>query len=474
MQSLLVSGCLLFPLGRLIRRVYLLPVKDFISPVRKLLALVLLGVLFFSRMVHAQIDNGENTTNPVVTVEQIGDSGRYQLLRDGRPYRIKGAGMHASEIAVFAAHGGNSLRTWGTGDDRVSGTQLLDEAAALRLTVALCLDLGRERHGFDYDDEEAVARQLEYARQEIIRYKDHPALLLWIIGNELNHSYTNPRVFDAINDISRMIHAVDGNHPTTTALTGFSAEMLAVMETRAPDLDFLSFQLYAGLDELPQRIRETGYSKPFMITEWGATGHWEVARTPWGAPVEMNSSEKAQLFLQRYENVIAANPGQIIGSYVFLLGQKQERTPTWYGMLLEDGSKTESMDVMHYIWTGEWPKNRAPRVNGMLLDGKKSEQGVVLYKAGQYAASMDAVDPDGGDLTYRWEIMRESEAIQQGGDPEAVPESVAVTIKAVGEGKISLVAPAEPGAYRLFAHVYDSHGLAGHANIPFLVESSQH
>ena len=357
---------------------------------------------------------------------------------------------------------------------RASRAQLLDEAAEHGLTVALCLALGRERHGFDYDDEEAVARQLEYARQEVLKYKDHPALLFWIIGNELNHSYTNPRVFDAINDISRMIHAVDGNHPTTTALTGFSAEMVAVMEARASDLDFLSFQLYAGLDDLPQRIAESGYSKPFMITEWGATGHWEVARTAWGAPIEMNSSEKAQRFLQRYENVIAANPGQIIGSYVFLLGQKQERTPTWYGMLMEDGSKTESMDVMHYIWNGEWPENRAPRVNSMSLDGKKSEQGVVLYNAKRYSASVDAVDTDGGDLTYHWEIMRESEATQQGGDPEVVPQSVPVNMEVIDEGKITLVAPAEPGAYRLFAHIYDSHGLAGHANIPFLVKNSQH
>jgi len=410
--------------------------------------------------------------NPVpVEVVRVADG--YQLLRDGRPYQIKGAGMHANEIAVFAAHGGNSLRTWSTGDDHVTGGQLLDEAAKYGVTVALCLPLAHERHGFDYDDEEAVAEQLEFARQEVLKYKDHPALLMWIIGNELNHSYTNPRVFDAINDVSMMIHAVDGSHPTTAALTGFSAELVSTVEARAPDLDFLSFQLYAAIDQLPRNIKETGYSKPFMITEWGATGHWEVSKTAWGAPIEMNSSEKAQRFMERYEKVIAANPGQIIGSYVFLLGQKQERTPTWYGMLLEDGSKTESMDVMHYVWNGEWPENRAPQVNDMRLDAKKAEQNVVLHAGKQYGAHVDAVDTEGGDLTYRWLVMRESEAMQQGGDAEVVPEIVPVPIEVLDGGHIRLVAPAIPGAYRLFTHIYEDNGLAGHANIPFMVEYAQ-
>jgi hypothetical protein len=410
--------------------------------------------------------------NPV-PVKIVEVAGGYQLQRGGRPYQINGAGMHANEIAVFAAHGGNSLRTWGTGSDGVTGRQLLDEAAKYGVTVALCLDLGRERHGFDYDDEEAVARQLEYARQEVLKYKDHPALLLWIIGNELNHSYSNPRVFDAIDDISRMIHEVDGNHPTTTALTGFSSELVATAEARASDLDFLSFQLYAALDQLPQKMKDVGYSKPFMITEWGATGHWEVVKTPWGAPIEMNSSEKAQRFLQRYETVIADKPEQIIGSYVFFLGQKQERTPTWYGLLLEDGSGTEAMDVMHYIWNGDWPENRAPIVNGMQLDAKSAYQNVVLESGEQYAASIDAVDPGGGALTYRWQLMRESAATQIGGDPETVPEIISTAIEDQGEGNIVLEVPDETGAYRLFAYVYNSTGLAGHANIPFFVESSR-
>ncbi len=414
----------------------------------------------------------QSTASEAVPVELVEVAGRYQLLRGGQSYAIKGAGMESGAIAGFAAHGGNSLRTWSTGTDSWSAKQLLDEASSYGVTIALCIELGRERHGFDYDDDEAVARQLAYARAEVMKYKDHPALLMWIIGNELNHSFSNPSVFDAVNDISSMIHEVDGNHPTTTTLSEFSADLISVVEQRAPDLDFASFQLYASLDELPQKIRAAGYSKPFMITEWGATGHWEGSKTSWGAPIEMNSSEKALRFLARYQSVIAANASQIIGSYVFLWGQKQERTPTWYGMLLEDGSQTETVDVMHYIWNGEWPEQRSPQVKGMLLDSKSAVQNVVLDAGMQYVASIDAVDSNGGGLTYQWVIMHESAAAQQGGDLELVPEKILERVDTLDDGKIALMAPEDPGAYRLFAQVYGANGLAGHANIPFLVESA--
>ena len=434
--------------------------------------LALLWIIYCSSVASGQTWAGQASSSTAVPVEVVKVAGGYQLLRDGLPYPIRGAGMESGVIETFAAHGANSLRTWSTGTDNWSARQLLDEASRYGVTVALCLDLGRERHGFDYDDEEAVARQLEYARQEVIKYKDHPALLMWIVGNELNHSFKNPRVFDAVNDISKMAHDVDGNHPTTTAVSVFSADLVRLVEQRAPDLDFISFQLYAALDELPQKVREMGYSKPFMITEWGATGHWEVGKTSWGAPIEMNSSEKAQRFLARYNSVIAANASQIIGSYVFLWGQKQERTPTWYGMLMEDGSHTEAMDVMQYIWNGEWPKDRAPQVKGMLLDSKSAVQSVALQGGMQYGASIRALDPDGGDLSYRWQVMHESQATQQGGDLEDLPEKITGRVEVLEDGKMVLTAPDNPGTYRLFADVYNANGLAGHANIPFLVESA--
>ena len=47
-----------------------------------------------------------------IPVEIIENDGKYQLLRGGEPYPVKGAGLQFADVAFFAKHGGNSIRTW--------------------------------------------------------------------------------------------------------------------------------------------------------------------------------------------------------------------------------------------------------------------------------------------------------------------------------------------------------------------------
>ena len=428
--------------------------------IRKLMSLAATGTLALALAGQALAGQA------AIPVEIVEQDGAYRLLRGGEPYEIRGAGLEFADLGVFAAHGGNSFRTWRT----VNAQALLDEAQSLGLTILMCIEIGRERHGFDYDDEAAVAAQLEFARQEVLKYKDHPALLGWIIGNEPNLEFRNPKVFDAINDISKMIHEVDPNHPTTTALAGISKELADLIEQRAPDLDFLSIQMYGDIVNLPRYVKKIGLKGPYMVTEWGAIGHWEVGRATWGAPIEQNSSDKAANYQKSWNVAIEPYRDQVIGAYVFLWGQKQERTPTWYGMLLEDGSKTETVDVMQRIWTGAWPDNRSPQIRSMELDGKKPEKNITLKPGKAYPAEVAASDPEGDALRYTWVVMRESGATQTGGDKEDVPEAIEGVIEAGDGPRTKLRAPEEPGPYRLFVYVHDGQGSAAHANIPFLVK----
>jgi exo-beta-1,3-glucanase (GH17 family) len=405
-----------------------------------------------------------------VKVEIVRTDDGYQLLRGGNPYAIRGAGMGFDDVERFAAHGGNSMRTWNVGKDHGDTKAILDTAHANGVTVALGLPMKAERHGFDYADDEAVEAQLDRFRETVLRFRDHPALLFWIIGNELNLSYRNPTVFDAVNDVAAMIREADPNHPATTALSGFHPEDIEVVRERTPALDFLSFQMYGSLFDLRNRLGAMDYRDPFMITEWGTIGYWEMESTTWGAPVELTSSEKADVFGRAIAEILEPLGGQLLGSYVFLWGQKQERTPTWFGLFTTAGEPTEAIDVLHRAWTSAEPVNRAPRVDTLLLDGRSSRQSVTLSAGGRYQAEFRVRDPEGGEVTYRWEVKRESNATSEGGDFESqLPSLEGVLEKAVGD-TATIVAP-RPGNYRLFAYAVDAQGAAAHANIPFRVEA---
>ena len=71
----------------------------------------------------------------------------FQLLRNGKLYYVNGAGG-TEYLDVLKSIGGNSIRTWSTGNAK----KVLDDAYANGISVCLGLWVGHERHGFNYND----------------------------------------------------------------------------------------------------------------------------------------------------------------------------------------------------------------------------------------------------------------------------------------------------------------------------------
>ena len=408
---------------------------------------------------------GASARQSPVQVEIVQTADGYQLLRGGSPYFIKGAGG-TNYMDRLAAYGGNSVRTWSTNN----GQAILDEAQRLGLTVTMGINMARERHGFDYNDTAAVAEQRERIRGEILQYRNHPALLAWGIGNELNLEYTNPKVWDAVNEVAEMIHELDTSHLVTTMLAGINQREIDYIKARCPALDLISVQVYGGLAAVPERLKTTGWDKAYMVTEWGPTGHWEGPQTPWKASVEETSSEKAAVYKSRYEASILKDE-KCVGSYVFLWGQKQERTPTWYGLFTEAGEENEVVDVMHYLWSGKWPENRAPHLSVFRIDGKEVLDFIYLSPGNTYDVVIQATDPDNDQLITRWELLPEGTDLKTGGDRESRPAAIPGRVHGSAVDRATLAAPEQTGAYRLFVYVSDGHNNVATANIPFFVKN---
>lgn len=384
----------------------------------------------------------------------------WQLVRDGKPYLVKGVGG-TQKLPLLKSLGGNSVRTWGAENAKKD----LDAAHAQGLTMTLGIWLGHKEHGFKYDDPKMVREQFDKAQAVVREFKNHPALLAWGIGNEMEGDGNDPLVWKAIQEIAAMVHKEDPNHPTmtVTAEIGGGSNKAKAVQDLCPDIDIIGINSYGGLGSLADRLKETGITKPYIVTEYGPNGPWEVGKTPWGAALEPNSTEKARMYLGNYLRSIHNQPA-CLGSYAFLWGDKMEGTPTWFGMLLPGtGERLAPTDAVSYLWTGKWAPNPAPDL--LIFLSSVAEKQV---KPGSAQTATCVVRTD-SPVTYEYVIRPEKiEASSPDGQKALDP----VKNLSSTDGTTSFVAPTAPGPYRLFVTIRDAkNGTAATANTPFLVKA---
>lgn len=424
----------------------------------------------FQDFSQVRIHDADQDTLPIVEIRE--ESGGFGLYRHGAPYYVKGVGG-IRHIEKAHEAGANSLRTWSS---KNCGT-ILNRAENNHMTVMLGIWLSH--NPADYSDENYREQIVARVQNLLNQHKDHPALLMWALGNEINLRGTDTgNVWQFVNSLARMIKAQDMNHPVISVIS-YRKETLDKVARHAPDLDALGINAYGGLSNLRAMVEASEFNGPYLVTEWGVTGHWEVDRTQWGRPIEPTSARKVELYHNFYVRDILGNKDRCLGSYVFLWGQKQERTPTWYSMFIENIPGVEidllacaTVDVMGFNWTGIWPANRAPEVSAMTINGNTAYEDISLYSGEKMQVQVTAGDLNQEPLRYIWEILEEPVKLGAGGSWEPRPTVVGGIL--LGEkSEVRIEAPQMPGLYRLFVYVVDEQGGVGTANVPFQVNGYQ-
>lgn len=381
-----------------------------------------------------------------------------RILVDGKPFAVLGAAGQ-SRFGLLKQLGATTIRTYGDETGFV-----LDEAQKVGLKVIAGFWLEHPRRGFNYRDLAQVGPQLQRLTEFVNRHKNHPALLMWGLGNEVEAELADDsQVWPGLEEAARLVRRLDPHHPTLAVLAEAGNEKVAKLIRHAPSIQVLGVNSYGdALPSLPARVRAQGWKGPLIVSEMGPMGQWQAKRTPWNAAIEPNSDEKAAL-LSRWFSALQPH---VQGEIVFYWGQKQEVTPTWHSLLLPNGEYTRTAEAMALAWGGNTPQgNRAPRISLFRFTGNGND----WNRGDTIRAEIAVEDPDGDQIGVVWSVMAESADLKTSGDAEAVPPSFPQALREPGPKGVA-IAGLQPGNYRLFATIRDGRGAAATANLPFRVK----
>ncbi|RZK26805.1 MAG: hypothetical protein EOO43_01685 [Flavobacterium sp.] len=420
----------------------------------------------------------------VVEISKSDD--KYQLMFGGKPYFIKGGAVTGVEyLEKIKEFGGNSVRTYNTKD----AFEILDSAQKLGLTVMLGLELGSAKKDFDPSDSDLVDSLKNVVRSEVLKYKDHPALLFWGLGNEVELFIGNGiaqlerhiQLWKLMNDLAFLIHELDPLHPVSTAIPRRSVRRQWLINRFCPELDIITFNSLDSFDknELPFFTR-----KPYLISELGGLGFWQSKRTEWFSCIEATSQEKIKFINHQYEVFKNSNS---FGSYAFYWGQKNEYSHTWFSLFTEKGETTEVAYNFKKLWSEKVDLIDRVKLGEIKVSGKRGIENIYLKCNQTYEFSFPIKKANPSKVELRWELVRDDvdylntsyitkklEVIYR----DSIQLNNFDSLLKTDEGSNSvfrycgqLKTPKEGGAYRLFVFLKDEDELVSTSNICFFVRS---
>ncbi|TNJ42605.1 hypothetical protein KFZ70_02120 [Tamlana fucoidanivorans] len=216
------------------------------------------------------------------------------LLVDNTPYLIKGICYHPvpigsstrnfdnlnQDIALMKEAGVNTIRVYAPIDD-IAVLNALNDAA-----IKVIIGFGYDQNGF-YDI--VSGSYLNYIK----KYSNHPAILMWELGNEYNY---HPEWFEgdlsnwykALDKAAIQIHNTDSNHPVATAHGELPDNTVLAF---CPNIDVWGMNVYRW--DNPETIFKQWKAmsnKPMYLSEAGADSYMTITAEGFN----QGSNEQAQ------------------------------------------------------------------------------------------------------------------------------------------------------------------------------------
>jgi hypothetical protein len=389
-------------------------------------------------------------------------------------FQIKGV-CGDEDLERLAKRGVNTVRGYTIGQP-AKVLKKLDEAQSLGMKVILSEwmphhgeNQSRQGSSWTFDYEKNGDRMVNSLMARIEAIGDHPAILMWGLGNEVHLDEPYLRV---VNRMSEAIHKRFPHHLTSLTMINAKPEAIAAVKKYAPDLDVLGIQSYS-LGAVKGAIRKTEklWGKPFYMSEFNTKGPWNFDKTEWGVEYDEPVTRKIADLEGCYAAIDASR--LCLGSTIFVWGAYSVGDrPTYFSLLFDPYPEnkvtkpsfeslliTPQADVMTRHFTRKPIKgNQAPMISKIgFADGDLSK----VVKPGEVMhVHFGAEDPDSDSLQYVIHILRTK------------TKKVTVYDGPVSQGSATearIEAPQESGEYLLMIHVKDSKGGASASTLPIKV-----
>ncbi|MGW0589147.1 galactose-binding domain-containing protein [Streptosporangium sp. NPDC002607] len=392
------------------------------------------------------------------TVRVTGSQGNWQLQVNGSPYVIKGLTYGPPQAAAdgymrdLAAMGVNTIRTWGVDDTHTPA--LLDRAAQQGIKVIVGHWLNQ---GADYVNDTAYKTSV---KNEIVArvnaLKGRQGVLMWDVGNEViltmqDHGLPadvveQRRVAYAkfVNEVAEAIHAADPNHPVTS--TDAYTHAWTYYKAHSPALDLLAVNSYGAIHTVRQDWISGGYTKPYIVTEAGPDGEWEVPNDVNGVPNEPTDLQKRDQYTASW-NAIKGHTGVALGATEFHYGLENDFGGVWLNTTT-GGWRRHGYHALKAAYTGQPSANTPPEITSMTVGSQTAVQ------AGKpFTVEVAASDPNNDLIRYNLMFSNKHINGNRGFDN--------VRFTQTGPGRFSVTAPEQMGVWKVYVYAFDGHGNAG-------------
>ncbi len=355
----------------------------------------------------------------------------------------------------------------------------LDEAHRLGLKLVVSewmphqgKNKGKDGSTWDFDYNTKGDEMVKNFISKVEGIGDHPAILMWGLGNEVHLDEPYLRV---VNRMSQAIHERFPEHLTSLTMVNAKEAAIAAVKKFAPDLDVLGVQSYSkGAVRGAIKKAETLWGKPFYMSEFNTNGPWNFPKTEWGVELDEPVTKKVADLKDCYA-AIDASP-LCLGSTIFAWGHYKVFRPTYFSTLLDpnpSGGKgatapdrllvTPQAEVLIEHFTGRPIRgNRAPVLAKLEFEGGASSRLANAEEA--MRINFAANDADGDKVEFVTWILdaraRSTTTVagpfpQSGGDHALVP------------------APKKPGEYLLMTYAIDRKGGGSASTIAFKVPAAE-